>query len=364
MQATNRILIIRPSALGDVCRTVPVLVSLRRAYPDASIDWLVQDSFVDAIWHHPGLNEAIPFARGELGSGMKRGRLGGLWSLLRKVRGGTEPRYDLVLDCQGLARSGFFAWVTGAHRRIGYADAREMGWLGVNQRIAAPASMHTVDRMLALVNGIGVEPIADMRLYTGPQERAWVERQARLWGAGGGGGYVVIAPTSRWAGKRWSAERFAAVAQALLGGGRVGAVTVVGAASERDQCGPLLVLSAREPRVVDLVGKTTVGQLMALVQGSALVIASDSAALHMAVGFDRPSIGLFGPTRVELVGPYQKHKRGADAVVIQHVADADRIDHKDEASGRELMARVSTDEVAEAAARALDTMRGVARWPV
>jgi ADP-heptose:LPS heptosyltransferase len=76
-------------------------------------------------------------------------------------------------------------------------------------------------------------------------------------------------------------------------------------------------LAAREPRVIDLVGKTTVGQLMALVQGASLVIANDSAALHMAVGFDRPSVGLFGPTRLELVGPYQKHAPRSKAVVIQ-----------------------------------------------
>ena len=181
------ILIIRPSALGDVCRTVPVLASLRRAYPEARIDWLVQDSFVDAIWHHPGLSSAIAFPRKELGQDLKAGRFWRVFQWMKKLKGGVEGRYDLVLDCQGLARSGFFAWASGARRRVGYADARELGWLGLNQRIKAPASMHTVDRMLALVHGIGVEPVADMRLYCGPQERAWAERQVRSGGGSGAG---------------------------------------------------------------------------------------------------------------------------------------------------------------------------------
>ena len=357
LAASLNILIIRPSALGDVCRTVPVLSSLRRAYPEARIDWLVQDSFADAIWHHPALSAAVLFPRRELGRDLRAGRFRRVGRWLGRLRGGAEGRYDLVLDCQGLARSGLFAWISGARRRVGYSDARELGWLGLNQCIKAPASMHTVDRMLALVNGIGVEPVADMRLYTGPQERAWVERQRVLWeGARSGGGYVVVAPTSRWEGKRWPQERFTIAALGALER-CAGAVVVVGGQSERGQVADMLRQTAGEPRIVDLVGKTSVGQLMALVQGASLVLANDSAALHMAVGFDRPSIGLFGPTRVELVGPYQKHRRGADAVVLQHISPGDRVDHKDAVSGRALMERIAVEEVLAAMGRALGTIR-------
>ena len=351
MPSPAAILIIRPSALGDVCRTVPVLASLRRAYPEARIDWLVQDSFVDAVWHHPALTAAVPFPRRELGRLLKAGRVGAVSVWVAKLR---DAGYEMVFDCQGLARSGMLTWMTKAPERVGYADAREFGWLGLNRRVDAPATMHTVDRMLELVRAVGVEPVADMRLFTGPMERAWVTRQAGLWG--GNAGYVVMAPTSRWPGKRWPAERFAAVAEAVLGMG-VGAVAVVGGGDEPEQCRPLLDLAARNPRVVDLVGKTSVGQLMALIQGAHLVIANDSAALHMAVGFDRPSVGLFGPTRVDLVGPYQKHAHSADAVVIQHVEPGDTLDHKHEAAGRAIMERIGVDEVLRAADAAMGSTR-------
>ncbi len=352
--APGNILIIRPSALGDVCRTVPVLASLRRAFPAARIDWLVQDTFVDAIWHHPALTQAIPFPRKQLGRDLRGGRWWRVLAWLQRLRSGAAGRYDVVLDCQGLARSGLLTRFTGARQRAGYSDARELGWLGLNQRILAPATLHTVDRMLALVNGIGVEPVTDMRLYTGPQERAWAERQARLW-EGPRSGYVVIAPTSRWPGKRWPQERLVGVAKGVLEGG-IGSVAVVGAETERDQCAGLLQLAGRDPRIADLVGKTTVGQLMAMVQGAALVVANDSAALHMAVGFDRPSIGLFGPTRTELVGPYQKHSPRSAAVALQHIADGDWLDHKDEASGRALMERIQVAEVLDAAWPMLGSM--------
>lgn len=359
MREIRNILLIRPSALGDVCRSVPVLASLRRGYPDARIDWLVQKEFGDAVWHHPGLNEAILFDRKGIGRGMKRGKFGALVSLAAKLRRG---KYDVVIDAQGLARSAMLGRLSGARVRIGYAapEAREGAWLWYNRRVRVDVEAHAVARMMKLaekagglapLEGIVVEEEGggdeddfggmrrDLRLYTGPTERVWAAD------AIGERRYAVLAPTSRWPGKRWPAARFAALAELILreGGGSVEAVVVVGAGSERDQCGPLLELAGQEPRIVDLIGKTSVGQLMAVIQGAAIVAANDSAALHMAVGFDRPMVGLYGPTRVELVGPY-----GRERDVIQHVTEeelAAGLDHKDEARGRAMMERISLDEV-------------------
>jgi lipopolysaccharide heptosyltransferase I len=333
----ERILIVRPSALGDVCRTVPVLASLRAAYPPARIDWLVQDTFAAAVAAHPMLTEVVPFPRGTLGRDLRRGRLAPVLRWLRGVRG---RRYDLVLECQGLARSAIVCAWTGAKTRVGYADARELGWLALTRRVAAPASMHTVDRMLALVDlGMGLRIVRDMRLYAREEDLRWARRSA-------GEAYVVLAPTSRWPGKQWPAERFGAVARALRARGE--RLVIIGAGPERAQVAPLLEAVAGDAGVVDLIGGTAIGQLMAVIAGSRLVIANDSAALHMAVGFARPMIGLYGPTRVALVGPY-----GREADVIQHAGPDDAPDHKDAGAGRRLMERITVDEVLEAAGRRL-----------
>ncbi len=343
----ERILIIRPSALGDVCRSVPVLVSLRRAFPGARIDWLVQDSFAPAVEHHPDLTGIVPFARRALGASASRGRLGASLEFLRSLR---RARYDLVLDVQGLARSGLFAWATRAPRRVGFADARELGWLGVNERHAPGRARHTVDRMLELVRSAGIEPVRDMRLYAPPGERDALAADGGL----AGRRFAVIAPTSRWPGKRWAESRFADLIGFILDA-RVGldAVILVGAAGERGQCETLVDLAARDPRVIDRIGATSVGGLMALIERSALVIANDSAALHMAVGFDRPLVALYGPTRVDLVGPY-----GRERDVIQHVTPRDRLDHKDDDAGRVLMDRITVDEVLGRAVAAVSQCRG------
>lgn len=332
----NRVLLVRPSALGDVCRTVPCLVSLRRAFPHATIDWLVQDSFVDAVRAHPALSGVVPFPRREMKAWIASGRLAPLSGWLREL---SQRGYDLAIDLQGLARSGFFTWITGARRRVGFANAREAGWLGLTESYTIRPTRHTVDRMLGLLRCMGVEPATDIALHTPPSDRAALDRDpafARLRDRP----YAVIAPTSRWPAKQWPADRFAALARYLASRGL--AVAVVGSASERAQIGPVLDLAREEPLLVDLVGSTSVGRLMAVVERSRLVVANDSAALHMAVGFDRPIVALFGPTDVSLVGPYRRERD-----VIQHVAPDDLLDHKNPAQVA-LMERISTGEVIEA----------------
>jgi heptosyltransferase-1 len=329
----DSILLIRPSALGDVCRTVPVLASLRAAYPGARIDWLVQDTFADAVAAHPALTSVIPFERANLGRELASGKPGSTIELVRRLR---ATRYDLVIDAQGLFRSGLLALATGAPRRVGYSNAQELGWLGYTERHHIPRESHAVDRMLALLERAGIPPIADMRLHTLPTWKQWAQITLAI---GPGRGIAVLAPTSRWPGKRWPAARFAELARSLLEMG-FHRVAIVGAKSERPQCGPLLDLATRDERVIDLIGRTSVGELMAIIEQASIVIANDSAAIHMAVGFERPMVALYGPTSIARVGPYRR-----DRDVIQHIHPGEPLDHKNEHAGVAMMERISVDEV-------------------
>lgn len=336
----KRILIVRPSALGDVCRTVPLLASLKAHWPQAEIDWLVQDGFAAAVSAHPALTSVVPFPR----TGFKQWyRPRAAKSALAWVGALAERKYEVVIDAQGLFRSGLFAWATRAKVRVGFRNARELGWLGCNVRVDAPRAMHAVDRMLALLKPLGVSPAADMRLYVPEDDARAAAEDARL-----SGRFALLAPTSRWPGKRWPIDRFTDLARRLLAGGIVDRVVVVGGRSERDHCEPLADLSRADQRVADLVGSTSVGGLMAAVQRAAVVIANDSAALHMAVGFNRPLVALYGPTHVARVGPY-----GRSGSVIQHVRTGERLDHKDDMRGTQYMERITVDEVLGAAVKAV-----------
>lgn len=313
-----------------------MLASLKRGYPEAEIDWLVQKEFAPAVAAHPDLARAVLFDRRTLGRWWGSSGLKNLRSLLEQLR---QPNYDLVIDAQGLARSGLFAAATGAPRRIGLADARELGWLGLTEGVHAPRDLHTVDRMMLLARVAGgvVGDRLDMRLYVAADDREWAERELAA-----SGSFALLAPTTRWPAKQWPQERFAALAEHMLANG-VERVVFVGSSGEAAQCRALAELATKQPRVINMVGRTTVGQLMGIVQRAAIVVASDSAALHMAVGLDRPMVGLFGPTRVDLVGPY-----GHDRDAIQHVQPGESLDHKNAAAGAMQMARISVDEVAAA----------------
>ena len=333
MSDPRRILIIRPSALGDIVRTVPVLAALRRRFPEARIDWLVRDTFVDAIAAHPALTGVVPFARTTLGRQTRRGRFGDLARWLSMLRG---TRYDTVLDCQGLFRSGFFAFATGAPRRIGYRDASELSWIFYNERVEASSTLHTVDRTLELARACGADVRhPDMTLYARDEERSQVIIEYPE-------PYAVIAPTSKWPSKCWPIERFTQLAQHLADHPKLGRVIIVGGPGERLHCAPLLELAERHPRITDRVGSTSIALMMAIVERAALVVANDSAPLHMGVGFKRPLVGLMGPTDPGLVGPYG---RGAD--VIQHIEPGDEFYCRD-ARSADMITRISLGEVVEA----------------
>ena len=329
----RNILLIRPSALGDVARTVPALVSLRAAYPQARIDWLVDQGFEEVVSAHPALSNTVSFPKRAIKAALRRLNPGPLLAFRASLR---AARYDVVFDLQGLARSALMAFVTGAPTRIGLAQARELGWLAYTKRIEADIEMHSVDRMLAVLDGAGVKPVHDMRLYPPAAAMGWVASQH--WASSS---FVVLAPTSRWPAKQWPADRFAGVAAALRAAGQT--VLVVGGKSERPQCEPLLAMASSDPGVVDLVGTTGIGQLMAAIALSRLVVANDSAALHIAVGLSKPIVALYGPTRVHRVGPFRREHQ-----VIQHVRNGESIDHKD-AAAVELMERICVGEVIAAA---------------
>jgi lipopolysaccharide heptosyltransferase I len=336
----SSILIIRPSALGDVCRSVPLATSLRAAWPSARITWLVQDTFADAVRSHPAVDEVLLFPRSRWRRWWSPAVAAGFVGWLRDLGRG---RFDLVVDAQGLGRSGLMAWATGATRRIGFADARELGWLGVNERYRVDA-VHAVDRMLGLLRAAGIPPAVDLGLHLDPGDRGWWDEQRRRRGIGR---YVLLAPTSRWATKDWPAASWRDLAVGL-GERGFEAVVALGTAGERERVAAALPQSvAGGPLIVNLAGETTVGRSMAVVAAADLVVANDSAPLHIAVGFERPLLALFGPTDPALVGPYRRD----GCVLRSDEAKAFRGSYRDRTLGDRLMRGIAVAEVLDAVDR-------------
>jgi lipopolysaccharide heptosyltransferase I len=328
------VLIVRPSALGDVCRTVPVLASLRKWRPEAMIDWVVNEANAGAVQAHPALDEAVAFPRGRFGSWWRNPMIA--LQVRRWLKDLRTRHYDLVIDCQCLGRSGAIAWATRAPRRVGFAGAREFAWLGYNVRHPLP-DVHTVDQMLSLLEAEGIEPVRDMTLYVSSDDRSWWRQRREEYGLSGQR-YAVLAPTARWASKRWPIEHWRELAVMLLERG-FERIIVAGAPGEESQVASLVPRSpvAREA-MIDLVGRSSVGQTMAMIAMAELVVANDSAPLHMAVGLGRRCLGLYGPTDPAFVGPYRQPQ---SVIRAYQPKTGESLDYKNPKLGDRLMRMIT-----------------------
>lgn len=324
LENVNRILIIKPSSFGDVIHALPVLNGLRQRFPDARIAWLVANSCAGLVEHHPALDEVIRFDRARYGRIGRSIRITGeFWKFVRSLR---EKSFDLVLDLQGLFRSGFLAWVCGATIRVGFGNARELAWLFYTHRISVPdPNIHAVDRnyLFADLLGFADVPIA-FDLPVSEDAKQGVRDLLDAVGVRSDERYVVIAPGTRWETKIWSAERFATVARQIeqQHGLRV---ILVGTQSET----PIAqrVATRADGRIVNLAGRTKLPELIALIDGSTGVIMHDSGPMHLALALGKPMVAIYGPTSPQLTGPYHRpdaivqHKVDCSPCRIRNVAD-------------------------------------------
>src|SRR5947209_1189936 len=150
----RRIALIKPSALGDIIHSLPVLTALRHRYPDAHISWVVNRGYAPLLEGHPDLNEVLPFDR----KLSRAGLLGRLNNYGRFVGALRERRFDLVIDLQGLFRSGLMALASGAPRRVGLSTAREGArWFYTDVvRVADFNAVHAVERCWLIAEAFGV----------------------------------------------------------------------------------------------------------------------------------------------------------------------------------------------------------------
>jgi len=289
----QRILIIKPSAIGDVVHALPVLGLLRRRWPDAQISWLVAPPCAALLEGHPDVHEVIRFERRRFGRGWWNPA--SLVDLARFAAGLRRRRFDLVIDLQGLSRSSLMAWKTAAPVRIGFSNAREWGWMLYTHRVQTTWEPHAVERYLKVAQALGCDP--------GPLEFKFTvssaarESAARLLGETlpGGKPYAVLFPGATWRTKRWPVENFAALVGPLRE--RLGLETVVaGGRQDMELAGRIAA--------PNLAGRTDLAQLVALLEGASLVIANDSGPMHIAAALGRPLVALFGPTNAVRTGPF------------------------------------------------------------
>ncbi len=298
----HRVLIIKPSSLGDVIHALPVLHGLRTRWPRAGISWLVAESCAGLLEGHPELDEVIRFDRRRYGLIGRNLRV--TVEFGEFVQGLRVRAFDLVIDLQGLFRSAFLAFAAGAPERLGFADAREFASMFYTRRVAVRGrDLHAVDRNYAFAQLLGFEDVPiRFEIPVAPAADARVAGWLAEGGIGPGQPFALLGPATRWETKQWPAGCFAEVARGISR--RYGwPVVLAGTPSEAPVAREV---ASRAGAVVNLAGRTSVQELVALVARAGLVVMNDSGPMHIAAAMGKPLVALYGPTNPLRTGPYRR----------------------------------------------------------
>ncbi len=291
----RKICIIKPSSLGDVIHSLPMLPALRHLFPNAEISWVVNSSFRELLDRHPLLDRVIAFERGK--PGVSSSGVSGIAQTCALL---FREKFDLTIDLQGLLRSGLMTAATGAKVRVGLADAREGSRLFYTHTVQAPRrEIHAVDRVVRVAEALGLEEFEpSFQICPTREDEQWArESLASLPST-----RVIFNLGGRWMTKRWPPEHFAEIARRVAS--RFGAALICVGADEDKSLGMALRRAVAPLPVLDLTGKTTLLQLAALARESSVFVSNDSGPLHLAAAANALVVGIYTCTDPRLTGPY------------------------------------------------------------
>lgn len=285
------------SAIGDVVKGFPVATSLKRAWPEARISWVIQPVSVPLVRPHPHVDELIVFER--------RKGLRGIAPFLDFRRRVADRSFDLVLGLQVYAKAGILTGLLPAPRKIGFdrRRARDLNWLFTTERIRARPTQHLQDQYFEFLEHLGVPVIKEWHIPFDEEEReeqrAFFSRFERPVLA------VVLGATSPK--RNWHAEGYARALEAaqyelglqpvLVGSRSPGEVEMAERVSEMTRATPVNAL------------RNDLRRLAWILDGSAVVLSPDTGPLHIADALGRPAVGLYGYTDPRVKGPYRSGTR-------------------------------------------------------
>lgn len=329
----NKVLIVRLGSLGDIVHAIPAAAAIRRAFPQSSVDWLVDVRQREVLELVPVVDRRIS---------VNTSRAGSLWSVLGDLR---RTGYDVALDLQGLLKSAALARLSGASRVIGFpADLlRERAARFLYTETAGDVAPHVIDKNLSMLKAVGIRMPAIE--YPLEDRNPAIANEGRLrLGIPEGAPFVVINPGAAWPNKRWPPVYFAEVARGLAE--RHGLRSLVLWGPGEEQLAQNVVTAADGASAVS--PPTTVADLVSLTKAATLMISGDTGPMHIAAAVGTPLVGIYGPTDPQRNGPWAED----DLVVSRYRSCVCHYQRQCRISGRCLL-DISPREVLDLAERRL-----------
>lgn len=285
--------------------TLPLLEVLRKNFPQARIDWVVEEEASQILKGHPALDRLIVSHRKSWQRGIRgRHRSSTAREVLGFIRELRSAQYDLVIDMQGLAKSGFLTGLAKGRRKIGFTWAREGSTLFLSEKphFVDQYRQHAIERYLEAAKILGCRENSwkgCVPVHDGDRRR--VEDLLRSKGLNGAR-CAAVNPMARWATKLWEPDRFALLADRIqeeleapvLFTGSRDDVPAIEEIRKRMKSGP----------GCSLAGEIGLRELAALYGRCSVLVTTDTGPMHIAAAMDCPVVALFGPTAPWRTGPY------------------------------------------------------------
>jgi len=345
----ERLLIVRLSAMGDVIHTLPAVQALRNAFPNAIIDWLIEERWTELLCA-PGTPRRGPRSAGRpLVDWVHVVRLAGwrkslfemptleqiarVWNDVRSVR------YQVALDLQGAIRSAVLARSSRAPVIYGGRQTRESPATLLYTRQEITRGSHVVDQNLSIAQAVAGRKL-EPALVDLPRDLAAEQRIEQRLAEAGVRDFAIINPGAGWGAKRWPAKRYGTVARKLA---CCGLQSIINYGPGEEQ------LAAEAEAASEGASKAlgvSITELIALTRRTRLFVGGDTGPLHLAAALQVPVVAIFGPTDPARNGPY-----GTRSIVLRNPTSP--TSHTRRAEPDEAMLEISVESVVEAARRLL-----------
>lgn len=287
--APDTICLLRLSAIGDISHTLPIVRTLQAAWPETRLSWVIGKTEHALVGDIPGIEFIVFDKRGGLSAYAE------LWRILK------HRRFDVLLDMQMSLRASLISLLIKADIRLGFdrERAKDYQWLFTNHKIAPRQRQHVLESFFGFSAALGVDEQL-LRWDIPIPEEAHQRARALL---PEGREFIVISPCSSMPYRNWSAEGYAAVADAIAREYGLDVVLTGGpSAIEREYGERITQLSQSAP--LNLIGQTSLKELLAILERARAVIAPDSGPAHLATAVQTPVVGLYACTNPDRARPY------------------------------------------------------------
>jgi lipopolysaccharide heptosyltransferase II len=289
--STPSILIILMGSLGDVARGLCMVSHIKANLPGGRVTWLVEPKWEDLVRFHSQIDRVIVFKRAW--------RISAFWNLYKDL---NRETFDITLDLQRILKSGFFSMLSGAKRRIGFhrRNAKELNWIFNNEHIEyydddLPKILHYLKftEHLGLSKPNTVEFGLDSLSVNEKAPRVIAELEQP---------FVAVVLGASWESKEWFFEGYLQLVEYILSTRKLN-VVLVGDHAQQAMAKDLTA-KVEKPGIINLVGRTSLMELTAVLKAAAVGVGPDSGPGHLAAAVRTPFVTLFGPTSPKRTAPF------------------------------------------------------------